>query len=81
MSVISILAKLPNEIKERISNPTALRINNDYPGLYLPKEKSKELEPILKDLKKELETKRKTEKVLNQIELVSDLIKTLEEVK
>lgn len=81
MSVVSILAKLPNEIKERISDPTALRINNDFPGLYLPKEKSKELEPILKELKKELETKRKTEKVLGQIEFVSDLIKTIENVR
>jgi hypothetical protein len=57
MSVISILAKLPNEVKERIENPTALRINNDFPGLFVPKEDSEDLKDLLNDLRGELEKK------------------------
>jgi len=74
MSIINILAKLPNEIKERIENPSALQINNDFPGLYIPKEKTPELKELLTELKGELEKKkRKTEKVTQQIKLIDDM--------
>jgi hypothetical protein len=73
MSVISILAKLPNEVKERIENPTALRINNDFPGLFVPKEDSEDLKDLLNDLRGELEKKNQTDKVKRQIKLVNNM--------
>ena len=51
MSIINILTTLPSNIKERISQPTALRINNDSPGLYLSKEDSLIINEILKEYK------------------------------
>jgi len=78
MSVINILAKLPTEIKERIENPTALRINNDFPGLYLPKENAEELNHLLKDLKVELEKKEKSNKIKKQIKLITNMNKVIE---
>lgn len=78
MSVISILAKLPNEIKERIENPTALRINNDFPGLFVPKENTEDLNDLLKELKGELEKKRQTDKVKRQIKLVNNMTNVID---
>jgi len=74
MSIINILAKLPNEVKERIENPSALRINNDSPGLYIPKEQTPELKNLLSELRVELDKKKnKTTKVEQQIKLIDDM--------
>lgn len=78
MSIINILAKLPEEIKDRIENPTALRINNDFPGLFLPKEDTEELGNLLIDLKKELESKKQTDKVKKQIKLINNMTNVID---
>jgi len=78
MSIINILAKLPNDIKERIENPSALQINNDFPGLYIPKENTKELNLLLKELEVELNKKNKTTKVISQLLLVKNMNNVIE---
>lgn len=69
MPIINILAKLPNDIKNRIDEPKALRINNDKPGLYIPLEYSKELNEIIDSIDSDL-----SEKQTNLLKSLSNII-------
>ena len=48
MQIINVLAALPAEVKGNIEQTVFLRINNDEPGLFIPKCKIDKLKDDLK---------------------------------